>query len=161
MKKVLVVYASKHGSTKEIGEYLCQELQKTGITAVSFAVANAPSPTAYDIVVLGSAVYAGSWRKEAIKFADNHTSILKQKTVWLFSSGPIGDPPKPAAENSVHLDSILDGLNSREHIIFSGKIDRSRLSFGEKAIASALHVPEGDFRNWEAIADWAKKIAKA
>ncbi len=156
-----MVYASKHGSTKDISEYICQELQKSGLTAVSFAAVNAPSPTPYDIVVLGSAVYAGSWRKDAIKYVENHKSILKQKTIWLFSSGPVGDPLKPTAENSVHLDNTIDSLKPLEHIIFSGKIDRNALSFGEKAIASALHVPEGDYRDWEAIAEWAKKIAEA
>ena len=36
-----------------------------------------------------------------------------------------------------------------------------QLAFPERAIVSALRVPEGDFRDWAAISGWAAGIATA
>jgi menaquinone-dependent protoporphyrinogen oxidase len=33
------------------------------------------------------------------------------------------------------------------------------LSFAEKAIVVAVRAPEGDFRDWDEIGDWANSIA--
>jgi menaquinone-dependent protoporphyrinogen oxidase len=37
----------------------------------------------------------------------------------------------------------------------------SKASFGEKAIVMALRAPEGDFRDWDEIREWAAAIAQA
>jgi menaquinone-dependent protoporphyrinogen oxidase len=80
--------------------------------------------------------------------------------VWLFSSGPVGDPPKPT-EDPVDASSLLERTGAREHHVFAGRLDRSRLSFGERAIAMALRAPEGDFRDWDDVRAWASGIADA
>jgi menaquinone-dependent protoporphyrinogen oxidase len=77
---------------------------------------------------------------------------------WIFSSGPVGDPPKPE-ENPVDAVEARTLTRAREHRIFAGKIDRSRLSLGEKAIVVALRAPEGDFRDWDAIDEWGDALA--
>ena len=43
--------------------------------------------------------------------------------------------------------------------MFAGKIDKSRLSLAEKAIVKSLKVPEGDYRDFGAVAAWAAEIA--
>ena len=48
---------------------------------------------------------------------------------------------------------------SRDHQIFTGKLVKKRLSFPDRAIASAIRVQEGDFRNWDDIRAWATSIA--
>jgi menaquinone-dependent protoporphyrinogen oxidase len=80
--------------------------------------------------------------------------------VWLFSSGPVGDPPKPE-EDPVDVADLLAASDAREHRIFAGKLVRRQLSFPERAIVSALRVPEGDFRNWTEIRQWAADMADA
>ena len=79
---------------------------------------------------------------------------------WLFSSGPVGDPPKPE-EDPVDVADLLAATAAREHRIFAGKLVRKQLSFPERAIVSALRVPEGDFRDWTEIRQWAAGIADA
>ena len=54
---------------------------------------------------------------------------------------------------------IADATRAREHRVFSGRLDTSRLGFGERAITLALRAPVGDFRDWAAINRWAKEIA--
>ena len=50
-------------------------------------------------------------------------------------------------------------VGAREHRVFAGRIDKSRLSLAEKAIVKALKVPEGDWRDFDAVAAWAGEIA--
>ena len=45
--------------------------------------------------------------------------------------------------------------------MFAGKLVRKQLSFPERAIVSALRVPDGDFRDWSEITGWAVGIATA
>jgi len=56
---------------------------------------------------------------------------------------------------------MLAAAGAREHRIFAGKLVRKQLSFPERAIVSALRVPEGDFRDWTEIRQWAAGIADA
>ena len=98
--------------------------------------------------------------KSAREFVERHAAELKAKPLWLFSSGPIGDPPKPQ-EDPVDTSSLMDLAGARNHRVFAGKLDRRALNFGEKAIAIALRAPEGDFRDWDEIRGWAAGIARA
>jgi len=47
---------------------------------------------AYAAIVLGSGVYVGSWRDDAKWFVARHGAQVTARPVWLFSTGPIGDP---------------------------------------------------------------------
>jgi menaquinone-dependent protoporphyrinogen oxidase len=42
-----------------------------------------------------------------------------------------------------------------------GKLDRSRLGFGERMAVRLVKAPEGDFRDWGAVRGWSKEIAAA
>ncbi len=114
----------------------------------------------YNAVVLGSAVYAGHWLESARELAKRHAAAFAERPTWLFSVGPLGDPPKPE-EDPVDVAPILEATRARDHRIFAGKLDKSTLGFAEKAIVLALRAPEGDFRHWEEIRRWAKEIAAA
>lgn len=155
---VLVTAGSKHGATAEIAEHIGGALAKHGIEVTVAQPEQATSLEDYHAVVLGSAVYAGHWQKEAIRLAERIGAADPRPLVWLFSSGPIGEPPKPE-EDPVDIEVISNTTSAREHRVFAGKIDRSKLSLGERAIVTALRAPEGDYRNWEEITAWAEGIA--
>jgi menaquinone-dependent protoporphyrinogen oxidase len=112
----------------------------------------------YDAVVLGSAVYVGHWLKPARELVDRSRDALAVRPVWLFSSGPVGDPPKPE-EDPVDVAEVVAATGARDHRVFAGKLVRKQLRFGDKAIAVALRVPDGDFRDWTEIREWAAGIA--
>jgi menaquinone-dependent protoporphyrinogen oxidase len=65
-------------------------------------------------VVLGSAVYAGHWLKPARDLVARCGPALAARPVWLFSSGPVGDPPKPE-EDPVDVAEVLAATSAREH----------------------------------------------
>ena len=163
-RRVLVTAASKHGATQGIAEALARglraQLAGTGATVDEIPVVRTPSPERYDAVVLGSAVYAGSWRDEARHWATEHAGSLRDRAVWLFSSGPIGDPPFPPDEPH-DAAPLLAVTGARQHRVFAGRLDKGLLTFPERAMVTAMRAPLGDFRDWAAVEAWAVEIAVA
>lgn len=92
--KVLVAVASKHGSTEGIARAIAERLRELRHEAEARAVHEVRDTSDVQAVVLGSAVYAGSWMKEAVEFAERNVENLARLPVWLFSSGPLGTDVK-------------------------------------------------------------------
>jgi menaquinone-dependent protoporphyrinogen oxidase len=158
--KVLVTAATRHGATREIAQAIAEVLGDRGLDPMVLEPEQVDGVEGYDAVVLGSAVYAGHWLKPAKELVDRCGGALAARPVWLFSSGPVGDPPKPE-EDPVDVAELLAATGAREHRVLAGRLVRRRLSFPEKAVVSALRVPEGDFRDWAEITGWAAGIATA
>lgn len=156
--KFLVTVASRHGATAEIGDTIAAVLREAGHEVETPAPETVATLDGYDAIVLGSAVYAGRWLDPARAFVQRHATALATRPVWLFSSGPIGEPPMPEGELPEAL-ALADRIGARGHRSFAGRLDRSRLGFVERAITGALHAPEGDFRSWDSIRTWAGEIA--
>jgi menaquinone-dependent protoporphyrinogen oxidase len=156
--RVLVTTASKHGSTEEIGRAIAEALNGQGVETGFLAPEDVISVHRYDAVIMGSAVYAGRWMSSMKKMAHRLAAELVERPVWLFSSGPIGDPPKPD-EDPVDVAPMIEATGARGHVVFAGKLDKGVLSFGERAIVAAFKAPEGDFRDWDEIRKWAEEVA--
>ena len=157
---VLVTVASKHGATAQIAEAIGRALAKADIAAEIVPPDEVRSLKGYDAVILGSAVYAGRWLDDAKQLAQREAPALATRPVWLFSSGPIGDPPQPA-EESVDIAPILALTGARGHRTFGGLLDKDRLGFGERAIVRVVRAEEGDYRPWPEIDAWVAEIATA
>lgn len=156
--KVLVCAASKYGATSEIAQAVADVLAEKGLEVTVIPPEKADAVEEFNAVVLGSAVYMGQWLKPAREFVERQAAALATRPAWLFSSGPVGDPAKPA-DNPVDVTKILQATGARDHHIFTGKLVKKHLSFSDRAIASALCAQEGDFRNWADIRQWAASIA--
>ena len=176
--KVLVAYASKHGATKGIADFIGERLRQGGIQVDVFDVDQVKSAGDYDAFVIGSALYMFHWQKEATKFVSRNKSILSTRPVWLFSSGPVGTQPKDAKgrdllENEVsgpkELDELRAQVNPRDHRIFFGALEGARLKgtvgfwykVAMKSKSAREAMPEGDFRDWKLIEAWTEGIAVA
>lgn len=158
--RVLVVASSRHGATHEIAAHIGQTLRARGCDVTVADAARIEALDGYDAIVLGSAVYAGHWLPDAKAVAERIADLHPFPAVWLFSSGPVGDPPKPD-EEPVDVAAIVEATNPQGHRLFAGRIDKSELGFAERAIMIAVRAREGDFRDWDDIAGWAQGIADA
>ena len=158
--KVLVCAASKYRATSEIAQAVADVMAGRGCEVTVLPPEKVGAVEEFDAVVLGSAVYMGQWLKPARELAARSAAALGARPVWLFSSGPIGEPAKPA-DNPVDVTKILQATNARDHQVFAGKLAKKHLSFPDRAVVSAIRAQEGDFRDWAQINDWATGIANA
>lgn len=156
--KILVSAASKQGSTQEIAEAIGTTLARLGHTTTILSPSEVSDAEGFDAAVLGSAVYAGHWLREAKDLIERCQPALVAIPVWTFSSGPLGDPPKPL-EDPVDVADVLSACNTDQHMLFAGKLDMEKLGFAERALTRALRAPAGDFRDWNAIERWAEQIS--
>lgn len=156
----LVTVASRHGATGEIGEVIAEILRGAGLAVQTRSPERVDSLADYHAVVLGSAVYAGRWLAEARRFAERHHAELTARPVWLFSSGPIGEPLAPTEESS-DATRFARELGARSHRTFAGRVDPKALGWVERTITHMVRAPDGDFRDWEAVRAWADEIAAA
>jgi menaquinone-dependent protoporphyrinogen oxidase len=60
------------------------------------------------------------------------------------------------AEKALH--AALDPLHPVAETIFAGKLDPAKLSWLQKWVTEKAKSPVGDFRDWTAIAAWARDL---
>ena len=130
----------------------------------------------YDAFVIGSAVYLGRWRKEAVEFVRSNGTTLSQRLHMVVQQRPAGcrgygsrgRPERDAAETR-ELDqlrdapALQDAAQPREHKVFFGVIDPGTLGVAERLMRTLPGgkglLPEGDFRDSGEIESWASTIA--
>lgn len=156
--RILVSAASRHDATFEVAEAIANTLERADIKVDVRRPEEVGHLAAYDGVVLGSAIYAGHWMKSAKDLVERTSSRMRDIPVWLFSTGPIGDPLKPEGL-PVDVAPMLELSGAREHRIFGGRLDKQALGFGEKAIVRMVGAAEGDYRPWAEIEACAEEIA--
>lgn len=156
--RILVVVASRHGATWEIGEVIADALASRGNLVDLRAPEDVDAVDGYEAVVLGSAVYLAHWIPAAREFADRFTEQLRRVPVWMFSSGLATQPA--ASANSPHeLLALREQLGGRGHRAFRGRLDRSVLTFAERAAIAGARAREGDHRDLAAVRAWAIGVA--
>ena len=158
--KILIAVASKHGSTYEIGRAIKDTLQEAGFSAVLKPIKQSPIVENYDAAIIGSAVYMGRWMSEAKAFLEDNQDELHKKPVWLFSSGPTGEDATAIEGEPFNLDQLMATVRAVGHQVFVGKLDKQELGLREKLVISMVKAPTGDFRDWQAVSNWANEIAK-
>lgn len=157
LPRIVIVVASKHGSTRGIAGALAQEFVSRGAGVTVLEADDDARLGTADAVVLGSAVYLGRWMKPARRFVERRAGELARRQVWLFSSGPLGDTHESGLEPD-HLDWLIKKSGALDHREFGGRLDPSDLGPIESLVSRSLHPPAGDYRDWEEIRTWADDI---
>jgi menaquinone-dependent protoporphyrinogen oxidase len=182
MPTVQVIYASRHGGTAGIANRIADVLQAEGVQVVVADAINKPDPGGFDAYVIGSGVYIGSWLKEAAEFLERHQATLATRPVWLFSSGPLpgsskvteaedpiavalGPEEGPGSGGRKKIETLSAVIHPRDHRVFLGAFDPNDppKSMPERLVrlmpVAKQALPAGDFREWNVIEAWARKIA--
>ncbi len=156
MTRVLVAYASKMGSTKEIAEAIGARLTERGCLAEIRPAETVDSVDGYDAVVLGSAVYLGRWRREAVRFVRRHHRRLAAGRVWLFESGWLERRPDPLVATA-GARRRARRLLAPPPAVFGGRLDPElAIGFMARMLAQGM---SGDARDWDEIVAWADHVA--
>lgn len=158
---ILVVTASKHGATEEIGQEIARELTDHGCPAehVSTRDAQDSQVTSAKALVLGSAVYMNQWMEGARSFALRYADDLTRLPSWAFSVGLNGVPTEDvrAPERAAKVVESFDPIS---YTVFAGRLTPAELSLRERSVARMAHAPEGDFRDMEKVRAFARQIAR-
>lgn len=172
--EVLVAFATRHGATAEIAERIASRIREKGMSAVCLEVGEVRDVGRYDAYVIGSAAYVLHWLREATSFVKRNLETLRERPVWLFSSGPLGTDLVDAEGHDVletsrpkELDEFRELLQPEDDHVFFGAWDPDAAPRGiaERMLrmmpASREALPAGDFRDWDAIEAWADEIVAA
>lgn len=165
--KILVAYATRYGSTREVAEVIVETLQEIGLEAEVYPMRKVVSLHKVRAVILGAPIYIGSLHKDFGQFLNRHQQALAQLPVGIFALGPISEDEKEWQETRLQLDKGLEKytwLKPNAVELFGGKYDPAKLRFPDSLLlkfpATPLYnLPARDIRNWERIRHWAKQFA--
>lgn len=148
--RVLVAYGSKMGGTQGLAEMLGAELADLGIDGEVRSARDVLDVASYDAVVIGGALYYFvSWHKDAKSLVKRLEGELRQRPVWLFSSGPLDES---AVEKDIppikSVRKLMERIGARGHVTFGGRLEEK-----------SGNLPVGDWRDAGQVRRWAQQIA--
>jgi menaquinone-dependent protoporphyrinogen oxidase len=158
MTRVLIAYGSKRGSTGEIAKAIGWTLEETGLEVDVRPAAEVGDVGPYGAVVLGGAVYINLWHRDAKRFGRRFTGALRNRPVWLFSSGPLD---LTAEEREIppvaFVAKLAERIGARGHATFGGRLAPDATGYAASAMAKNV---AGDYRNFGEIRVWASRIGR-
>lgn len=164
MTRVLVAYATAHGSTREIAERITARLTESGLCTDCAPAAQLDDVHGYDAFIVGSAIHNQAWLPEAIQFVRCHSRALSAKPAWLFSVGmPAALAPALRGWAALEGPKVIEPMRTRVHPngerLFSGVVRRDQIPVTGRFVFWLLGGCYGDFRDNEEIDGWAAHIA--
>lgn len=158
-KRVLVSWGSKLGGTEGIAQLIGEALEGEGLEVTRQPAALVRDVNAYDAAVIGGALYANRWHRDARRLVARNLTALRRIPVWLFSSGPLDDsadradlPPSP------QVATLQERVGAIAHVTFGGRLSANVKGFPAEAMAKKL---SGDWRNPDRVRAWAAEVARA
>jgi menaquinone-dependent protoporphyrinogen oxidase len=152
---VLIVYASKHGSTEQVARGIGEKLRGLGFTTTIEPAGQIDDLDGFRSVVLGGSIYRGRWHHDAKAFLKRHGSVLEHLPFAVFALGPGKDTPKDFEDSRHQLEHALEKtpeLEPRAVAVFGGVIDPEKLRF------PFSHMARIDLRDWTEIRGWAAAL---
>jgi menaquinone-dependent protoporphyrinogen oxidase len=159
---ILVAYATRYGSTKEIAEAIAAELRSAGLEVEIRSLREVKSLGGYRAIVMGAALYMYKWHKDAVRFLERHQNELIGKRVAVFAPGPINDVEKEWSEARGQLDKELERFpwfRPMDVKLFGGRFDPETLKFPWNLVPGLNRLPANDIRDWPAIRAWGRELA--
>ena len=158
MAKVLVAYGTKMGGTKGIAERVAEALRSRGHQVTLAAAGDVPRKEQFDAAVIGSGLYAGRWRREAVRLLKRLARSGAAPRAWLFHSGPVGDEhagdPQALPKK---VQALAERLGAADVVTFGGRLEAD--APGPIAKAMARNGMAGDWRQLDQAAAWGNAIA--
>ncbi len=156
--RVLVTWGSKRGGTEGLGRMLAEDLRDQGLE-VEAAPAREAKLAGFDAVIVGGALYANRWHRDAGRFVRRNAARLAEVPVWFFSSGPLdGSAEERAIPPTPQVRSLMRRVGAQGHVTFGGRLSRDARGFVAAAMAEK-HA--GDWRDPRHVRAWAEDVARA
>jgi menaquinone-dependent protoporphyrinogen oxidase len=159
--RILVAYASRKGSTAGIAQAIGKELTIEGYTVDVSEIKLITSLAGYNAVVIGAPVYTGKVTGDVAAFVSTNKDELSRVPVAGFVTGIAPVFPK-TGDVKGFTDQLVTALSPVRPVavtMFAGTLDAGKMNLVERSLTTLMKVPTGDFRDWDAIAAWAKTLA--
>ncbi|TFG03850.1 MAG: hypothetical protein EU542_00570 [Promethearchaeota archaeon] len=183
MSKVLILYGTRYGTTKDISDEIEKIIQEKGIRTESHNLKdidskNIPPLNQYDGIIIGTGIKIKRWTKEVKKFVKKRKSELRAMQDKLGFYVCCGEASKKNkikdAINNYIISNLKDlGLEPKLLDAFGGAYDlregsavsgmTRKIVIGIMQKEEGIENPEGklhDFRDWEQIKDFANKFVE-
>jgi menaquinone-dependent protoporphyrinogen oxidase len=154
-RTILVAYASRYGSTREVAESIAATLRGRLLDVEVRPAGEVSDLEGYAGVVLGGAIYMGRWHRDARVFAKRFAGRLWELPVAVFALGPTDDVPEHRAGSEKQFRAALGKLPFEPVAtrLFGGVVDPRKLHFPFN------RMPAADVRDWDAVRVWALAVA--
>jgi menaquinone-dependent protoporphyrinogen oxidase len=158
---VLVGYATRCGSTREVAETIAATLREGGLTVVCQPLKAVKALEGYAAVVLGAPLYMFRWHRDALRFLARQRQALAERPVAVFALGPFHAEAKEFQDARAQLDKEMRKFPWLKPVateMFGGKFDPRTLGFPFNLIPALKRMPATDVRDWDAIRAWARGL---
>jgi menaquinone-dependent protoporphyrinogen oxidase len=165
--KVLIAYASGHGSTGEVAQFIGDVLKEHDIDVAVQLAGQVQTVSEYDAFIVGSPIYGGMWLTEISQFFDRFKGDLSGKPVymWIMCIRVLeADGIEHALREYIHRPT-LDEVGVKDVAVFAGKLNLASIDWNERWTLAARYdgdtlpgTRNDDFRDWDAIRTWAKHM---
>ncbi len=160
---ILITYATRFGSTAEIAKTIGTILEHEGQQVEVRPVEEVTSLDGYGAVLLGSAIRGTKWLPEAVDFLAVHHAELSQLPVAYFTlcltlQEDTAENRRIVQEYHAPLLQDFSDVCPVSIGMFAGRVDFDQFALPLRLMAKAAKIPEGDWRNWDEIENWARDL---
>jgi menaquinone-dependent protoporphyrinogen oxidase len=158
--RILVAYATRNGSTTGIAQAIGRELVSAGHPVDVTEIKAISTLAGYNAIVIGGPLYMGSVDGAVGKFVKRYGEQLGGLPVAAFAVGLAPKNQEPGAVEMAMgaLKKSLEPLTPVASALFAGKLDPAKVNFVMRKFLEMAKIPSGDFRDWDAIAAWAREL---
>ena len=174
MSKIIIVYSTTDGHTKEICSRLFSIIERSNneVTLISIEDENKIDLLTFDKIVIGASIRYGKHSPKVYDFINKNLEILKRKSNAFFSVNVVARKPnKNQPETNPYLKKFLSRIawKPKELAVFAGKINYQQYSFFDRhMIRMIMWMTKGpthpktniEFTDWNQVNKFGQLICK-
>jgi menaquinone-dependent protoporphyrinogen oxidase len=172
MSRLLIIYSTTDGHTREICSYLEQVVEAFGdqVTLLDIDDADTADLKSFDKIVIGASIRYGKHDIKIYRFIERNLKVLDDKPNAFFSVNVVArKPAKRQADTNPYLKKFLREITwqPKTLAVFAGKIDYPRYSFWDRNIIRLIMwMTKGptdpsltvDFTDWQQVEGFGRTI---
>ncbi len=174
MAKIIIIYSTTDGHTREICYYLQQVIEKRNNHVVLISINNEAEIDlkSFDKIVIGASIRYGKHSPKVNEFIKKNLHILESKSNAFFSVNVVArKPEKNHPETNPYLIKFLRQIpwKPMKLAVFAGKIDYQKYKFWDcLMIRLIMWMTKGptdpktniEFTNWSQVEDFGQVISE-
>ena len=173
MAKIIIIYSTTDGHTREICQYLQQIIEKRNnhVVLISINDETEIDLKLFDKIVIGASIRYGKHSSKVYEFIKRNLHILESKSNAFFSVNVVArKPEKNQPKTNPYLIKFLGQIQWKpmKLAVFAGKIDYQKYKFWDRLIIRLIMwMTKGptdpktdiDFTNWSQVEDFGQVIS--